>query len=221
MRIGCFGCSFTGGTGGIKDQGSKRYEETAFACWPNELAKLNKNYTVYNFGRGGLSMQGILYFFEQYSKYFDYNIVKITDHARLTCVHPNLKELSKVRKNYYAWDGVEAQKILALSTAGFNENYVQIPWSKEHAKNYHSMWLRHLNNKYEIVQAKAITKYLLGQADFVFKHYESSQGIPLPATDDNITDFEKHAFDGHHLDIYGAHKEAQWIQTIIERKTNV
>lgn len=217
MKIGCFGCSFTGGTGGIKDQGKQKSKETRFVTWPDELAKLMPKCQISNFGRGGLSMQGILFLFEKYSPYFDYNIVKLTDHSRMSCIHPSLGKLQEVRKNYFAWDNVEAQKMLVFSTVGFNENHVQIPWSKSHARTYHSMWLRHMNKDYERVQADAIGKYLASQANFTFKHTESIPRLLVQSTENNIDNFNDYLFDGHHLDIYGCQLEAQWIKTVIER----
>ena len=205
MKIGCFGCSFTGGKGGDQK-----------ACWPDELAKQTK-YQVYNYGRAGLDNQGILYFFEKYSHLYDYNIVKMTDHCRLTSIHKSLEEISKVRDNYYAWNSSNKKRILTLTTAGINPDWIDEPWQKVYAIKYHEMWLRHRNWDYEEVQSIAIKKYLISQADFTYFHYNRFNFLNLPTAEDNVEGFNNHLFDGHHSDIHGVKKEAEWINTVIER----
>ncbi len=217
MKIATYGCSWTAGMGGVKDQGDDRYKETAYVSWPEELSKLLPNDTIHNYGRGGISNQAIMYFFKKFSHLYDYNIVKLTAGCRYSSIHKSFKmELEQRSPNYHAWNMDNMKRIYIMSPNGFFPHHQGNFWDVKRSYKFWDLWMKHIHHDFEHTQSICIGEYLKSKADFTFGHNKKFKFIDMPTTEENITHYKSHCFDqGEHLDIYGVTKEAKWIKDVI------
>lgn len=204
LKIGTYGCSWTAGT-----------FETNFECWPDYLARMNKNIQVDNYSTGGLSMQAILYLFEKNRKNYDINIVKMTSQIRHTFIDETFEiKLENKTDNYKCL--AHSPEILTFNAGGHNKEYVRGPWKARNTMRMYRTMFEHHNEDYATVQCQALAKYFKHKADFVFCHRHKYL-YDLPQIKD-VIDFDEFVVDdGHHFGPAGANLEAQWVSIRLDK----
>lgn len=160
MIVGIFGCSFSGDD-----------NEGAVTSWPQEFAKLNPTYEVYNFACGGTSLQFSAENLQHFKKRFPNSktIFQVTTPFRFTYKTNEINIfdcISKKFENYYS----VLPEIL-------NPNLQRFTGSNGKGKyNTKSIFKFYQNkcfyNQYEILEFSAVAEKLKNQTDCIFTHLD-------------------------------------------------
>jgi len=199
MKIGVYGCSWCSGV----------YPD--FIGWPKNLAKMLPEHEINDYSLGGLSIEAILYWFEQFKDHNDINIVKLTTPYRLTIISEDAEvKRTQVTENYSTWD------------KNFTETMIRIhPNSPpQGAGKLHRIYYKYYNQTVGLITAHAIAEYLKNHKDvhMIFKHQSYDKHHPdiSIATQNFIPSFKSYIIDdGQHLSYEGAQIEAEYIKNYL------
>lgn len=215
MKIGVYGCSWTSGIA----LGGKH----TYASWAYELAALNPNFEIYQYAKGGIGNDAILYMFEKTKTMYDYTIVKLTSPTRQSFIHRTfVPDVSKTDKpNFYTLCSKNQNKIVTYnlhtkSLANLKNKFWDVNLLRFGYKNY----TKHINIDYKVILEQKLAEYLNKSADLCFCHtIHDQKDYNVLCTEENISNFKSHVFDkGHHLTHDGVKLEAKWIDKIIKSR---
>ena len=199
MKIGVYGCSWCSGVA------------PDYFGWPKNLAQMLPKHEINDYSLGGLSIEAILYWFEQFKDHNDINIVKLTTPYRLTIIPEDAKvKRTQVTKNYSTWKLDFTQTIVRLHPNS----------PPQGAGKLHRIYYKYYNQTVGLITAHAIAEYLKNHKDvhMIFKHQSYDKHHPdiSIATQNFIPSFKSYIIDdGQHLSYEGAQIEAEYIKNYL------
>ena len=199
MRIGIYGCSWATG----RDWKAPSIGE--------ELAKENKEWTIYNYARAGIGMDAIAYLYEKTAHKNDFNIVKFTGMNRKTIIHQDLDYACKqITENYFKLTYDNVSNFATFRTMGYFNSH---KFDTSILESGYECYMTYRKPDYLKTLSIILANYLKYKADIVYCHRKDHGKVYLvEATENFIDNFDSYVYDeGSHFNEEGCNIEAKWL----------
>lgn len=196
MNIVCVGCSFTAGM------------PDSYYSWPEQLANLRPNNTVYNLGVGGASLLFSIYILDKFLKTTkaDKIIFQITHPHRFTSIDEtfSIDDSLKRENNYVRIDPYirSHQNIMTVTPGDVTMRWSKVYEKIKFARQYYRYYSKDLGN----LEHSFLIDAIKNRCNFYFEYNE----IPETAREQTIDDAGHFNTQGHNI-------IAEWINNELER----